>query len=76
MRRLRVLRKADGFDDIDLRLETCEPPARGRDELLIEVRAAGEIRHRVGKRVAVAIAGGKVHDQRMSFGDGLCGDGR
>ena len=41
MRRLRVLRKADGFDDIDLRLETCEPPARGPDELLIEVRAAG-----------------------------------
>ena len=41
MRRLRVLRKADGFDDIDLRLETCEPPARGPDELLIELRAAG-----------------------------------
>ena len=41
MRRLRVLRKADGFDDIDLRLETCEPPERGPDELLIEVRAAG-----------------------------------
>ena len=41
MRRLRVLRKADGFDDIDLRLEICEPPERGPDELLIEVRAAG-----------------------------------
>jgi NADPH:quinone reductase-like Zn-dependent oxidoreductase len=41
MRRLRVLRKADGFDDIDLRLETCEPPERGPDELLIELRAAG-----------------------------------
>jgi NADPH2:quinone reductase len=41
MRRLRVLRKADGFDDIALRLEICEPPERGPDELLIEVRAAG-----------------------------------
>jgi NADPH:quinone reductase len=41
MRRLRVLRKADSFDDIDLRLETCEPPMRGPDELLIELRAAG-----------------------------------
>ena len=28
-------------DDIDLRLETCEPPPRGPDEVLIEVRAAG-----------------------------------
>ena len=41
MRRLRVLRKADSPDEIDLRLETCEPPARGPDELLIELRAAG-----------------------------------
>ncbi len=41
MRRLRVLRKADTFDDIDLRLESCEPPKRGPDELLIELRAAG-----------------------------------
>jgi NADPH:quinone reductase len=41
MRRLRLLRKADGFDDIDLRLESCEPPRRRADELLIEVRAAG-----------------------------------
>ena len=41
MRRLRLLRKADGFDDINLRLETCEPPRRRADELLIEVRAAG-----------------------------------
>ena len=41
MRRLRVLRKADSFDDIDLRLETCDPPPRGPDELLIELRAAG-----------------------------------
>jgi NADPH:quinone reductase-like Zn-dependent oxidoreductase len=41
MLRLRVLRKADSFDTIDLRLETCEPPRRGADELLIELRAAG-----------------------------------
>jgi NADPH2:quinone reductase len=41
MRRLRVLRRADSLDEIDLRLETCEPPARGPDELLIELRAAG-----------------------------------
>ena len=41
MRRLRVLRKADSFDEIDLRVETCETPRPGPDELLIEVRAAG-----------------------------------
>jgi NADPH:quinone reductase len=41
MRRLRLLRKADSFDDIDLHLETCEPPQRGPDELLVELRAAG-----------------------------------
>jgi NADPH:quinone reductase-like Zn-dependent oxidoreductase len=41
MRRLRVLRKADSFDDIELCLETCDPPARAPNELLIELRAAG-----------------------------------
>ena len=41
MRRLRVLRKADTPDAIDLRLETGEPPPHGEDELLVEVRAAG-----------------------------------
>ena len=41
MRRLRVLRKADSFDAIELCLETCDPPRRGPDELLIELRAAG-----------------------------------
>jgi NADPH:quinone reductase-like Zn-dependent oxidoreductase len=41
MRRLRVLRKADSFDDVDLRLETCDPPKPGPGELLIELRAAG-----------------------------------
>ncbi len=41
MRRLRLLQKADTFDDIDLRLETCDPPPRGPDEVLVEVHAAG-----------------------------------
>jgi NADPH:quinone reductase len=41
MRRLRLLRKSDALDDIDLRLETCDPPPCGSDEVLIELRAAG-----------------------------------
>src|SRR5438045_9725048 len=41
MRRLRVLRKADTVDDLDLVLESCEPPPCGEDEVLVEVRAAG-----------------------------------
>ena len=41
MRRLRVLRKADTADDLDLRLETCDPPQPGANEVLVEVRAAG-----------------------------------
>jgi NADPH:quinone reductase-like Zn-dependent oxidoreductase len=41
MRRLRVLRKADTFDEIDLRIEACDLPQRGPDEVLIAVRAAG-----------------------------------
>ncbi|HSZ87936.1 MAG TPA: zinc-binding alcohol dehydrogenase family protein [Acetobacteraceae bacterium] len=41
MRRLRVLRKAETIDDIDLRIETCDAPPRGADEVLVEVRAAG-----------------------------------
>lgn len=41
MRRLRVMRTAASFDDIELHVEACEPPPRGPDELLIEVRAAG-----------------------------------
>ena len=41
MRRLRLMRKADSIDAIDLRLETCEPPSRGPDELLVELRTAG-----------------------------------
>ena len=41
MRRLRLLRKADTPGAIDLRLETAEPPPHGKDELMVEVRAAG-----------------------------------
>lgn len=41
MRRLRVLRKADTVEDLDLRLEACDPPQPGSDEVLVEVRAAG-----------------------------------
>lgn len=41
MRRLRVLRKADTLDDLDLRLEPFEPPPRDPDDVLIAVRAAG-----------------------------------
>ncbi len=41
MRRLRLLRMADTLDAIDLRLETGDPPHRAKDELLVEVRAAG-----------------------------------
>jgi NADPH2:quinone reductase len=41
MRRLRVMRKADTVDAIDLRLETCDPPTPGANEVLVEIRAAG-----------------------------------
>jgi NADPH:quinone reductase-like Zn-dependent oxidoreductase len=41
MRRLRVLRKADTLDDLELRLEACDPPPRSPHELLVELRAAG-----------------------------------
>jgi NADPH2:quinone reductase len=41
MRRLRLLRKADTFDEIDLRIEAFEPPPRGSDEVLVVVHAAG-----------------------------------
>ena len=40
MRRLRVFRKADAFDDVELRLESCDAITRTEDELLIELRAA------------------------------------
>lgn len=40
MRRLRLLRKADTFEDIELPLEHCDPPRPGPGELLIELRAA------------------------------------
>jgi NADPH:quinone reductase len=41
MRRLRVPRKADTLDDLDLRLEAFDPPPLGSDEVLIAVHAAG-----------------------------------
>ncbi len=41
MRRLRVLRKADTVDELDLRLESCDAPHPGPGEVLVEVRAAG-----------------------------------
>jgi NADPH:quinone reductase len=41
MQRLRVMRKADALDDLDLRLEACGALRRGPDEVLVAVRAAG-----------------------------------
>jgi NADPH:quinone reductase-like Zn-dependent oxidoreductase len=41
MKRLRILRKADTFDAIDLRTEACDPPPRHGDEVLVAVHAAG-----------------------------------
>ena len=40
MRRLRVMRKADTVDDIDLRLETCDPSSPGANEVLVRVEAS------------------------------------
>jgi NADPH2:quinone reductase len=41
MRRLRVMRKADTVDNIELHLETCDPPRPAAGEVLVELRAAG-----------------------------------
>lgn len=41
MRRLRVLRKTATMEELDLHVETCEPPSPGADEVLVEIRAAG-----------------------------------
>jgi NADPH:quinone reductase len=41
MRRLRVLRKADTLDALDLRIEAFDALPRGPDEVLVAVRAAG-----------------------------------
>lgn len=41
MRRLRVLRKADTVEAIELRLESCDLPRPAAGEVLVEVRAAG-----------------------------------
>src|SRR5262245_57172287 len=40
-RRLRVARQADTVDDLALTVEACDPPPRGQDDVLVEVRAAG-----------------------------------
>jgi NADPH2:quinone reductase len=41
MRRLRVLRKAETVDELELVVEQCDPPRVGVDEVLVEVHAAG-----------------------------------
>lgn len=41
MRRLRVQRKAEALDDLDLRIETVDALPRGPDEVLVAVHAAG-----------------------------------
>jgi NADPH:quinone reductase len=41
MRRLRVLRKADTLDQLDLRIEMFDALPHGPDEVLVAVRAAG-----------------------------------
>ncbi len=41
MQRLRVLRQAGTVDELDLRLERCDPPTRAPDEVLVAVRTAG-----------------------------------
>jgi NADPH2:quinone reductase len=41
MRRLRILRKADTLDELDLRIETFDARLRGADDVLVAVRAAG-----------------------------------
>src|SRR5271166_4536229 len=41
MQRLRVLRQAASIDELELRLQSCDPPPRAVDELLVELRAAG-----------------------------------
>ena len=41
MRRLRVLRKAETVDELQLAVERCDLPRAGADEVLVEVHAAG-----------------------------------
>jgi NADPH:quinone reductase len=41
MRRLRVLRKAETADDLELHVEECDPPRLGAGEVLVQIRAAG-----------------------------------
>src|SRR5690348_15299051 len=41
MQRLRVARRAASIEELDLHLETCDPPAPVAGEILVEIRAAG-----------------------------------
>lgn len=41
MQRLRVLRQADSIDELDLRLESCDPPGCAADQVLVRISAAG-----------------------------------
>jgi NADPH:quinone reductase len=41
MQRLRVLRQAASIDELDLRLESCDPPQRPADQVLVQISAAG-----------------------------------
>lgn len=41
MRRLRVLRKGETIDDLELVVEVCEPPRPATGEVLVEIHAAG-----------------------------------
>jgi NADPH2:quinone reductase len=41
MQRLRVARQAASIAELDLQLETCDPPARAAGEVLVKVHAAG-----------------------------------
>jgi NADPH:quinone reductase len=41
MQRLRVARQAASIDQLDLQLETCDPPPRATGEVLVELHAAG-----------------------------------
>jgi NADPH:quinone reductase-like Zn-dependent oxidoreductase len=48
MRRLRAQRATATIDALDLRIESCELPRRGADEVLVEVCAAGVNRSDIG----------------------------
>ncbi len=41
MQRLRVLRQVASIDELDLRLESCDPPPCAADQVLVRIGAAG-----------------------------------